>query len=235
MAGEFAGKVVMITGAGGNVGQAVAARFAQGGASLALVGRTGGELEAIAAQSGGLAVVADVTDPASVGAGIEAIVAKYGRVDVLAHTVGGYTAGTPVHEGILDAWDKMMTLNARSVLVTAGGVAKHMVEQGVAGRIVVVLARAAYKGASNHAAYTASKAAAQRIIESMAAELGGKGITVNAVAPSVIDTPPNRNAMPNADFSKWVQPAELAAAIAFLALESSGAINGETLDVNARA
>jgi NAD(P)-dependent dehydrogenase (short-subunit alcohol dehydrogenase family) len=235
MTGEFAGKVVMITGAGGNVGQAVAARFLQGGATLALVGRTASELEAVTAQTGGLPVVADVTDPASVTAAIESIVAQHGRIDVLAHTVGGYTAGTPVHEGILDTWDKMMTLNARSVLVTAGGVAKHMVDQGVSGRMVVVLARAAYKGAVNHAAYTASKAAAQRLVESMAAELGSHGITVNGVAPSIIDTPPNRSAMPNADFSKWVQPSQLADAIAFLALESSGAINGETLDVNARS
>lgn len=235
MAGEFAGKVVMITGAGGNLGQAVAQRFQAGGASLVLVGRTATELETVAAQTGGLVVTADVTDQASVEAAIAAAVQHHGRVDVLAHTVGGYAAGTPVHEGILETWDKMMALNARSVLVTAGSVAKHMVDHQIAGRIVVVLARGAFKGAANHAAYTASKAAAQRIIESMAAELADKGITVNAVSPSVIDTPPNRSAMPKADFSKWVQPAQLADAIAFLAQDSSGAINGETLEVNARS
>jgi NAD(P)-dependent dehydrogenase (short-subunit alcohol dehydrogenase family) len=235
MTDEFANKVVMITGAGGNLGQAVALRFQQGGASLALVGRGEAELQAVAAQTGGLPVVADVTDPASISAAVATITARFGRIDVLAHTVGGYAAGTPVHEDILDTWDKMMALNARSVLVTAGGVASHMVAQRIAGRIVVVLSRAAFKGAANHAAYNASKAAAQRIVESMATELADYGITVNGVSPSVIDTPPNRNSMPKADFSKWVQPGQLADAIAFLALDSSGAINGETLEVNSRS
>jgi NAD(P)-dependent dehydrogenase (short-subunit alcohol dehydrogenase family) len=98
-----------------------------------------------------------------------------------------------------------------------------------------VLARAALKGSKDHSAYTASKAAAQRIVESMAAELRDHGINVNGVLPSTIDTPANREAMPNADFNKWVKPAEIADAIAFLASPAAKAIHGVSLEVYNRA
>jgi NAD(P)-dependent dehydrogenase (short-subunit alcohol dehydrogenase family) len=163
MTEEFAGKVVMITGAGGGLGRSVVQRFAS--AKLALVERNPdnvtqmlGELGLDAANT--LTLSADVTDPTSVDAAVAQFVEHFGQIDVLVHTVGGYGAGKPVHEAGLDIWDKMMTLNARSVYVTCGSVARHMVEKGVTGRIVVVLARAALKGSTNHAAYSASKAAA---------------------------------------------------------------------------
>lgn len=234
MAGEFAGKVVMITGAAGNLGSAAAERFGNAGAKLALVERSkGGELPP--ATDMRLNVSADVTDPTSVDAAVQQIIAHFGQIDVLIHTVGGYAAGKPVHESGIDVWEKMMNLNARSVYVTCGSVARHMVEKDVKGRIVVVLARAALKGTTNHAAYTASKAAAQRVVESMAAELLNSGITVNAVLPSTIDTLPNRQSMPNADFSKWVTPEQIADAMAFLASESANAISGDSLQVYGRS
>jgi NAD(P)-dependent dehydrogenase (short-subunit alcohol dehydrogenase family) len=234
MAGELAGKVVMITGASGNLGSAAAERFGSAEAKLALVDRSKGG-EAPPATGTRLTVSADVTDPASVDTAVQQIVAHFGQIDVLIHTVGGYAAGKPVHEAGIEVWEKMMTLNARSVYVTCGSVARHMIEKGVKGRIVVVLARAALKGTTNHAAYTASKAAAQRIIESMAAELLDKGITVNAVLPSTIDTPPNRQSMPNADFSKWVTPEQIADAMAFLASDSASAISGDSIQIYGRA
>lgn len=232
MSDTLVGKVAVITGAGGNLGQAVSRRLQAAGAQLVLVGRSDEELAAITAATGGYPVVADVTDPDSIDALVAAVEERFGQIDILAHTVGGYSAGQPVHESGLDVWDRMMTLNARSVYVTAGRFAAHMVGRGVSGRIVVILARAAYKGSARHAAYTASKAAAQRIVESMAAELLTTGITVNGIAPSIIDTPPNRASMPNADFSRWVQPDEIADAVAFLASPTSGAITGITLDIN---
>lgn len=232
MAADFSGKVVMVTGAGGNIGQAVARRFAAAGATVVLVGRSESELSAIAGEVNGVVGVADVTDPASLDALVKQIEGSHGKIDVLAHTVGGYNAGTPVHESGLDVWDKMMNLNARSVYVSGGRVAKHMVDHKVNGRIIAILAKNAYKGTNNHAAYSASKAAAQRVLESMAAELGKLGITVNGVVPSTIDTPQNRASMPNADYSKWVKPEEIADAILFLASDESRAINGVSLDIN---
>lgn len=234
MTNEFAGKVVMVAGANGNVGQAVARRFAAAGAKVVVVGRSEGELAAIAQETGGTIGVADVTDPASVDALVAQIEGSHGKIDVLAHTVGGFAAGTPVHETGLDVWDKMMNLNARSVFVTCGRVAKHMVDHTVSGRIIAILSKDAYKGRAKTAAYAASKAAAQRVLDSMAAELVGNGITVNGIVPTMIDTPQNRASMPNADFSNWVKPEEIADAIAFLAKDGSGSINGISLDIAGR-
>lgn len=232
MVAEFADKVVMVTGANGNLGSAITRRFASAGAKLVLVERDETRLEALAAEIGGFPCAADVTDPASVDGMVRRVEAEFGRIDVLAHTVGGYAAGQPVHESGLDVWDKMMNLNARSVYVMCGRVAKHMVEHQIQGSIVAIVSRNAYKGTAKNAAYSASKAAAQRVIESMAAELGKLGITVNAIAPSTIDTPQNRAEQPNADTSKWVQPSEIAEAIAFLV--ANRAVNGHTLDLYGR-
>ncbi|MBA3871509.1 MAG: SDR family oxidoreductase [Anaerolineae bacterium] len=231
MAANFENKVVMVTGAGGNIGQAVARRFAAAGAKVVLVGRSESELTAVAQEIGGMVGVADVTDPASLDALVKQVESSYGKIEVLAHTVGGYNAGTPVHESGLDVWDKMMNLNARSVYVSCGRVAKHMVDHKVNGRIIAILAKNAYKGTANHSAYSASKAAAQRVIESMSAEVGKLGITVNAIVPSTIDTPQNRAGSPNADYSNWVKPEEIADAILFLAADESRAINGVSLDI----
>jgi len=227
-------RVVMVTGAGGNVGSAVARRFAAEGAKLVLVGRKADELQALVDELGGMPGVADVTDPASVDALVKQVEASYGRIDVLAHTVGGFAAGQTVHESGIDVFDKMMTLNAKSVYVTCGRVAQHMVEKQIAGSITVILAKNAYKAGAKNAAYSASKAAAQRIVEAMAAELGGLGIGVNGIVPSTIDTPQNRAAMPNADTSKWIQPEEIANLIAFLASEGGKSINGASIDILGR-
>ncbi len=233
MAADLKGKVVMVTGASGNLGSAAVQRFAADGARLVLVERDEVKLAELAREVGGLPCAADVTDPDSVDALVRRVEADYGRIDVLAHTVGGFASGQPVHEAGLDVWDRMMNLNARSVYVMCGRVANHMVERQIAGSIVAIVAKPAYRGVARMAAYSASKAAAQRIIESMAAELGGLGITVNAISPGTIDTPQNRERSPNADFSKWLQPAEIADAIAFLV--SSRSINGHTLDMYGRS
>jgi NAD(P)-dependent dehydrogenase (short-subunit alcohol dehydrogenase family) len=231
MAGQFEGKVVVVTGANGNVGQAVARRFAAAGAKVIAVGRKEAELADIVNETKGVVGLADVTDPDSVDALVKQIEAQQGKIDVLAHTVGGFASGQAVHETGLDVFDKMMTLNAKSVWITGGRVARHMVEKGVKGSIIAVLSKNAYQGGAKVAAYAASKAAAQRILESMAAELVGAGITVNGVVPSLIDTPQNRAGMPNADYSKWVQPEEIADAILFLASDQSRSINGVSLNI----
>ena len=224
-------KVILISGANGGLGQGVVEHFRGLGVRLALIERKA-EASASADQ---IILSADVTDPASMQAAIAQVTAHFGRIDGYVHTVGGYAAGQPVHALDLDAWDKMMLLNARSVYVAAGSVARYMVEAQIPGSIVVVLARAALKGGKNMAAYTASKAAAQRIVESMAAELGEHGVRVNAVLPGTIDTDANRAAMPNADFSKWVQPTQIAAAIAFLISDAASATSGDSLAVYGQA
>ena len=232
MAGEFDGKVVMISGANGALGQGVVEYFQATGAKLALLERKPDHTGKSADQ---LTLAADVTDPASMQAAVAQAVEHFGQIDAFIHTVGGFASGKAVHEVDLDMWDKMLLLNARSVYVACGTVARHMVENTVSGRIVAVLARPALKGSKNMSAYSASKAAAQRVIESMAAELIDHDIRVNGVIPGTIDTPANREAMPTADFTKWVKPAQIASAIAFLVSPASSAVSGDSLTVYGRS
>ncbi len=232
---KFADKSVMITGATGGVGQVVAHRFAAEGANLILLGRSQDKLmalaEALPTTTSPILDTADVTDPGQVEALIQRLESGNGRVDVLIHTVGGYAAGKPVHETSIDTWERMINMNARAVFVTCGRVARHMVERQIAGNIVAILAKPAFKGAKNSAAYSASKAAALRIIESMAAELVDHQINVNGIVPSVIDTALNRKAMPNANFNRWVTPNQLVDAMMFLASDDAARIRGVALEI----
>jgi NAD(P)-dependent dehydrogenase (short-subunit alcohol dehydrogenase family) len=240
MAGDFADKVVMISGAAGQIARAIVLKFAQQGAQLVLVDASMERLEARVEELRGqlgeyLLLTGDLGNPADVNAIVEQAEARFGKIDVLVHTAGGFAAGKPVHELDLDTFDRMMLLNARITYITLGRVARHMVEKGVKGSLVAVLARSGLKGAKNTAAYTASKAAAQRIVESMALELRDYDIRVNGVMPSTADTPANRQSMPNADFDKWVKPEQLADTIAFLASDAASAISGESLGVYNKA
>ncbi|MEP7290924.1 MAG: SDR family NAD(P)-dependent oxidoreductase [Chloroflexota bacterium] len=233
----FDGKVVIVTGATGNLGQVVARQFASQGAKLVLVARDAESLKALAGElnTETLTEAADLGDPTSVDALVKRVEERFGGIDVLAHTVGGYAAGKPVHESEIDVLEKMFSLNVRPIYVTAGRVAKSMVERGTGGKIVVVLAKAALRGTSKGAAYTASKAAAQRIVESMALELRDLNVNVNAVLPSIIDSPANRADMPNADPAKWVTGEDIADLILFLASDAAQKINGASLEIYGRS
>jgi NAD(P)-dependent dehydrogenase (short-subunit alcohol dehydrogenase family) len=138
-----------------------------------------------------------------------------------------------VHETTDEVWRLMIELNAGSVLRTARAVVPGMIAQG-AGKIVNIAAMGGTQGGAMMAAYAASKAAVIRLTESMALELRDKGINVNCILPSTIDTPPNRAGMPNADFTRWVAPAALADVTLFLASDAARAINGAALPVVGR-
>jgi NAD(P)-dependent dehydrogenase (short-subunit alcohol dehydrogenase family) len=236
---DFTGRVVMVAGASGNLGGAVTRAFRQAGAHLALADRAPGRLSQLfpdlAADpahllTGGV----DAMDPDSVQHWVDAAVARYGRIDVLANTVGGYQAGMPVHETSLDTWDFMMGLNARTAFVLSRAVLPAMIHQG-SGRIIHTAARAALAGTANHSAYNASKAVVVRLVESMAAETKQQGITGNCVLPGTIDTPQNRQAMPNADTTKWVSPEAIADAFLFLASDAAREITGVALPIYGRS
>ena len=240
MAGQFAGKTIMITGAAGAIARGVVRKFAAGGANLVLLDISEEGLNTCVEALGDIAgevlpLVANLNDPASVDEAVQQAAAKFGTIDGLAHTAGGFAAGKPVHETDIGVFDQQINLNARILFITLGRVAKHMVENDVAGSLVAILARPALKGAKNMAAYAASKAAGQRIVESMALELRDHSIRVNGVMPSTADTPANRAAMPNADFEKWVTPDQLAEAIAFLISDAASAISGESIGVYHKA
>lgn len=241
MSPEFADRVVMVSGAAGDVGTAVCHKFAADGARLILLARDEAKLNTLAQtlhdqyKTQAHVVALDATDPAAVDAAIRTIESQFGSIDVLAHTIGGFEMGDPVHEIDLAVVDKLFNLNVRPLYTLCGRVAKHMLTQQTHGKIVIVAARAALKGSANASAYNASKAAAQSITESMALELRNHSINVNAVLPSTIDTPANRQAMPKADFAKWVTTEDVANAIYFLASESAKSLYGVSLEVYGRA
>jgi len=231
---DFSNQVVIITGASGNLGNALVERFRAAGAKLVLVERNAGKLKQaypdLADHPDHSIAGADLTNAEAMKAAVDATIARFGRVDVLVNTVGGFRAGTPLHETPLDTFDFLMNLNARTVYIAAQAVLPTMLAQG-RGKIISIAARPGLEGRANQAAYSASKAAVLRLTESMAAEYRMQNINVNCIIPGTIDTPQNRTAMPDSDFSKWVQPESLADVVAFLASDLARDVHGVALSV----
>jgi NAD(P)-dependent dehydrogenase (short-subunit alcohol dehydrogenase family) len=229
---EFSQRTVLITGAAGNLGRVVANAFAARGANLVLVDLRRESLErAFGAESERrLFAPTNLLDQAEVDATVTAAIQRFKRIDVLCNIAGGFRAGAPVHETSDETWNLLFDLNARTVLRTARAAVPRMLESG-GGKIVNVGAYAAQKGVAQMGAYVAAKSAVIRLTEAMAAELREKNINVNCVLPTIIDTPENRKAMPNADPRRWVSPEDLANTIAFLASDDARAIHGAALPV----
>ncbi|HSW12442.1 MAG TPA: SDR family NAD(P)-dependent oxidoreductase [Solimonas sp.] len=225
---DMQGRTVMITGAAGSLGRAVAEAFYATGATLALVDL---QMEALQKTYPGknprrILLAANLTDAASAAQ----VVKQAGKVDALCNIAGGFTMGTPVHATPAADWQKMWDINAVTMLNMVQAVVPGMLAAG-GGRIVNIGAGAGQKGAALMGAYSVSKSAVIRMTEAMSAELREQGINVNCVLPSIIDTPPNRAAMPDADPKKWVAPADLASVILFLCSDSARAVHGAALPV----
>ena len=228
-------KITVITGAVGNLGAATARRFQQAGAKTVLVDRSPDRVREafkdIAGSTNHLLVGGiDLSDPASLGKLIEQTLSRFGRVDVLVNTVGAFRGGKPAHEADPADWDFLFNANVRTTLLCCRAVIPQMLKQK-RGKIINVSSREGLEAHAGFAAYSASKSAVLRLTESLAAELKTSDINVNCIMPSIIDTPQNRAAMPNADFSKWVAPEAIADVIAFLASDAARAVNGAALPV----
>jgi len=228
-------RIVLVTGAAGSLGRSVVKTFLAAEAGLVLVDRAPDRLprlfpELVDAPGHLLATAVDVGDVEAVQAMVDRVVARFGRIDVLVNTVGGYRAGTPVDSTPLEEWDLMFNLNARTAFIISRAVVPAMRAQAY-GKIVHVASRAALKGSAKAAAYSASKSALVRLTESLSAELKRSGINVNCVMPSTIDTAANRQGMPKADTSRWVTPEAIADAILFLASDAARAIHGASIPV----
>lgn len=222
---DFAGNVVVVTGAAGALGRAVASEFASRGARLALV-------DIIAITGSHASFVGDLSDAQAAQKIAGDITRQFGRIDVLANVAGGFTMGETVHETTDATWKFMFDLNVTTMLNMVRATVPTMLAAG-SGKIVNIGARAGLKGVGRMGAYCASKSVVIRLTESLADELKGSGINVNCILPSIIDTARNRQDMPDADYSKWVDPADLASAIAFLASDAAHAIHGVALPVEA--
>lgn len=229
-------QVFIVTGSTGNLGRVVARALRQAGARLVLVDLADEERfagvfpEWVGDDTSWFAASTDLTDESAVDALVERALERFGRIDGLINVAGGYRAGTPVHETPLQTWDFMLNLNARTVFLLSRAVLPHMIAQS-SGKIVNIGARVALGGKKDMAAYSVAKTAVVRLTESMSEEVKAHGINVNCVLPGTIDTPPNREAMSNADYGRWVKPEALADVILFLASDAARAVHGAAIPV----
>src|SRR5207244_3381623 len=174
----------------------------------------------------------DLSDAAQAKKAIDAAAAHFGRLNALINIAGAFAFET-VAEGDPKTWQRMHAINVRTALNASRAAPPHLAPASPSARIVNIGARAALQAGASMGPYAASKAGVHRLTEALAAEWKGK-ITVNAVLPSIIDTPANRASMPKADFSKWVTPQELADVILFLASDAASAVTGALLPVSGR-
>ena len=227
-------QTVLITGAAGQLGAAVASAFHRRGARLVLLDHSAEALQrSFGANPDVVLVDVDLLDRGQVATRVGDALARVGRIHALCHIAGGFRMGEQVHETSAATWDFLLDLNAGSLLHIAAAVVPHLIDQG-GGTVVTVGAAAALQGAAAMGAYSASKSALIRLTEAMSAELRDRGINVNCVLPSIIDTPANRSSMPEADMSRWVAPEALADVIAFLASDAARAIHGAAIPVAGR-
>lgn len=228
---DLSGKVLVVTGADGALGQALAATLSTYGAKLALLSHAGvgaGKQLAGARYYGGI----DLTVETAARSAMERVAQDAGRIDGLINVAGGFR-WEKLNEGTIDSWDVMYKLNLRTAVLSCQAALPYLLKSA-GGRIVNVGAMAAQKASAGMGPYAASKAGVAQLTEALADELKGRGITVNAILPSTLDTPKNRLDMPKADFKTWVTLNEAAEVIAFLVSDKASAVTGALIPVAGR-
>ena len=218
-------KVALVTGGAGALGTAVVAALESAGYGVCRGSRDGSEVKL---------EWFDVTDTEQVNKAVQQVIDRYGRIDVLANLVGGWNVQPPITETTDEDLDRFINLNLKSAFKVSRAAAPHMVRNGW-GRIINIGAKPGERGAAGNGPYGISKAGVLILTDTMAEELKGTGVTVNALIPSIIDTAPNREGMPDADFSTWVPPEHIAATLLFLCSDEAASITGERIHVLNRA
>ena len=225
------GHVAVVTGGTGELGRAVASAFLTEGARVIATTRhavDGESHERLSIEA------VDLVDEQSMLGLAERVRERYGRCDILACCAGGFASGPPVAEAPLALWQRMLDLNATSCFLASRAFLPLMLEAR-RGSIVLVGAKAALHPFAGGVPYSVSKATVIAFTKALAVELRDQGVTVNCVLPSVIDTPANRAASPDADVSRWVTPEELAETITFLASSAARETSGAVIPVYGRA
>jgi NAD(P)-dependent dehydrogenase (short-subunit alcohol dehydrogenase family) len=235
MSARFSDRVVLVAGGTGSLGRSVASAFLEEGATVAVTYRNQPEWEKFKTAASAHASrleghETDVTDETAVRQLVEKILSKYGLLDAMVNTVGGYAGSQKFWEMETRVFEHMLDLNLRSGYELSRAAVPAMLKQG-RGSIVNVAAKAAFDHAAGASAYAASKAAAVAMMDSLAADLKGTGVRVNTILPSIIDTEVNRKAMPKADFAKWPKPGDIARVILFLCSDDAKVIHGAAIPV----
>jgi NAD(P)-dependent dehydrogenase (short-subunit alcohol dehydrogenase family) len=232
---KLTGKVIAITGGFGNLGIALGIAAMESGAQVALIDRASAPGASKLPDVLSSALLLGNVDLASFEAAQQALAAvaqRFGGIDILANVAGAFRWQT-LADGELANWDLLYAVNLKTAVVTSKAALPHLRARG-GGRIINVGAAAAGKAGKGMGAYAAAKSGVAKLTESLAEELKEHGINVNAVLPSIIDTPANRAEMPTADFSRWVTPEALADVILFLASDAARAVTGALLPVSGR-
>lgn len=235
LAYDFTDRVVLITGATGALGRVVARQFQGAGARLALCAREETLLHQLFADLavdtrhllvGGV----DLRSPDDCDRLARAVGDCFGKLHALVNTVGGFAAGPPVHETPVEAWEQMLDMNLRTAFLVSRAIAPLLIRSG-GGAMVHISGRAGLTGFGGGAGYCAAKAGVIRLTETLAAELKEYGVQVNCILPGTIDTPANRAARPDADFTRWVSPEAIGEVIMFLCSPGARAIHGAAIPV----
>ena len=232
---SFSGRVIVVAGGTGGLGRAVSLAFLEEGAKVIVTYRKEEEFRALKDSAGQQASSLegrqiDVTDEAAVAELINEVLAQHGALDVLVNTVGGYAGGVKFWDMTTKVFDQMLALNLRSGYALARAVMPAMLKAGY-GSIVNVAAKAALDHGAGAAAYSASKAAAVALMDSLAADAKGTGVRVNSILPSIIDTAANRLAMPDSEFAAWPKPEDIAHVVLFLSSDLAKTIHGAAVPV----
>ena len=232
---NFSDKVVIVAGGTGGLGRAISRLLLERDARVAATFHREEEFAALQ-QSAGSAqdrlagFQADVTDAKATEKLVQDALARFGRIDGLVNAVGGYAGGLALWDTTAETFERMIDLNLRSGYALARAVVPVLRTQKH-GAIVNVSAKAAWDHAAGASAYAASKAAALALMDSLAADLRGSGVRINSILPSIIDTDANRRAMPQADFSQWPSPEDIARVVLFLLSDDARVIHGASIPV----
>ncbi len=232
---NFSKTVVLIAGGTGGLGRAVSLAFLSEGAQAIVTYQHQDEFDALVNAAGDKASLlkghhVDVTDQKATQGLVDLIIAKHSRLDVLVNTVGAYAGAISLWDLDPKLFERMLTLNLRSGYVLSKAVVPAMLKQN-RGAIVNIVAKAALDHGAGASAYSASKAAALAMMDSLAADLKGSGVRVNSILPSIIDTEANRRAMPTADYANWPKPDDIARVILFLCSDAAKVVHGAAVPV----
>ncbi len=221
-------RIVIITGAKGGLGKVVTRKFLDAGDMV--IGASLHIKPSDFPNANFLPAPLDLNDAEATRELVDSVVKRFGHVDVVAHLVGGFAGGTPLHETDPKTWSQMQDQNLTAAFNVARAVIPHMRKEG-RGRFIAIGSKAAEHPKANLGAYVISKAALVTLVQTLAIENADRGVTINAVLPGTMDTPANRSAMPSADYKQWVNPASVADVILWLAGDGAAQTNGAAIPV----